>query len=187
MSERIDSSPPSAETMPVDPHLDGARADSTARSEPHVVIEVSGANVVIRATDQVDRECTTSLADVINAATDTNTCVVIDPQPIRCDDIFAAYEPSESERSCAVHEMCRPSEADVAGLGIVRIRAERTIWLIDVRNGRFCQMSQDHEPRFVAEEAWRHIVAVCVTPTRLIALDTDGGLTSAGRAHPAVA
>jgi hypothetical protein len=151
--------------------------------EPRIVLEVSGDNVLIRATSDVDRACTTSLADVINAAADANTCVVIDPQPIRCDDAFAAYDAIGADRPCSQHPICRPSGAEVASPGVVRLRTERTVWLVDVRNGRFCQLDEARDHRFLTEAAWQPIVALCVTPTRVIALGVDGVLTSAARAH----
>jgi hypothetical protein len=158
--------------------------DTWLRDEPRVVIEVSGANVVIRPTWDVDRSYTVSLADVINAASATDTCVVIDPQPIRCDDTFAADSPSVVDRTCSLHAACRAVGAEVASAGIVRLHAEGTVWLIDVSKGRFCQLDTDVDPRFLGDDAWRPVVAVCVTPTRLVALGFDGTRTSARRAHP---
>jgi hypothetical protein len=159
--------------------------DESASQEPRIVIEVSGANVVIRATPSIDRMHTMSLADAINAASDTDTCVVIDPEPIRCDDAFAAYEPPDADRTCSRHATCRPVAAEVARAGVVRLHAEGTVWLIDVSEGRFCQVDPGIDVRFLGPEAWRPIVAVCVTPTRLIALGVDGARTSARRARPA--
>jgi hypothetical protein len=150
---------------------------------PRVVIEMGGPNVVIRATSHVDRAYTASLADVLNAASSTHTCVVIDPEPIRCDDGFATYDAEGPHEPCADHRSCRPVEAEVAGTGIVRIPAERTVWLIDVRRGTFCRVDRGTNPRFIAAEAWSPVVAVCVTPRRLIALGLDGVLISAERAH----
>jgi hypothetical protein len=163
--------------------------DNHARvgDEPRVVIEVRGPNVVIRSTSDVDQAYTASLADVINAAASTETCVVIDPAPIPCDDAFAAYEATATDRSCGVHEGCRPSAAEAAAAGVVRLHAECTVWLIDVGKGRFCRMDDSLDLRFLDEKAWRPLVAVCITPTRLIALGTDGNLTSARRAHLAPA
>jgi hypothetical protein len=160
------------------PALDAAILD-----EPSVLIEVSGPNVVIRATPDVDQAYTASLAEVVNAASATDTCVVIDPHPIRCDDDFATYQPPDGERSCLEHHRCRPTRAEVAAPGVVRVGAEGTVWMIDVRNGRFCQLSTDVDPRFIGESAWRPLVAICVTPTWLIALGADGDLRSARRAH----
>jgi hypothetical protein len=156
----------------------------TLHDEHRVVIEVSGANVVIRPTCDVDRSYTVSLADVINAASATDTCVVIDPQPIRCDDTFAAHEPSVVERRCPLHRACRAVGAEVVSAGVVRLHAEGTVWLVDVSRGRFCQLDTDVDPRFLGCDAWKPVVAVCVTPTRLVALGVDGTRTSARRAHP---
>jgi hypothetical protein len=159
-------------------------ADWWPRDEPRVVIEVSGANVVVRPTCDVDRAYTTSLADVINAATATDICVVIDPEPIRCDDSFAADDLPRAERSCALPPTCRPFEAEIEMAGIVRLHARCAVWLVDVSKGRFCQLDAHVDPRFLGDDAWIPVVAVCVTPTRLIALGVDGTRTSATRAHP---
>ena len=158
-------------------------AANTDADQPSVLIEVSGSNVVIRATPEVDHACTAALAEVINAASDTDTCVVIDPHPVRCDDDFAAYRAADEERSCLEHTICRPTHAEVAAPGVVRVRAEGTVWLVDVRNGRLCQLDTDVDPRFIGERDWQPLVAICVTPTRLIALGIDGDLRSARRAH----
>lgn len=159
--------------------------DDHAPLEPRVVIEISGPNVVVRATAHIDRAYTTSLADVINAASDTHTCVVIDPEPIRCDDTFAAYQRPDKDRSCTLHDTCRPVGAEVAMAGVVRIPAQDTVWLIDVSKGRLCQVDHSVDPRFLSHDAWTPIVAVSVTPTRLTALNTNGTQSSAARAHPA--
>jgi hypothetical protein len=158
--------------------------DARRRDEARVVIGVSGANVVIRPACDVDRAYTMSLTDVINAASATDTCVVIDPEPIRCDDTFAAYELPVEDRTCSLHPACRPFDAEFEMAGIVRLHAEGTVWLIDVSKGRFCQLDAHVDPRFLGDDAWKPVVAVCVTPTRLIALSVDGTRTSATRAHP---
>jgi hypothetical protein len=154
------------------------------RGEPRVVIEVSGANVVIRPTPDIDRAHTMSLADVINAASASDMSVVIDPEPIRCDEAFAEGDVAAADRTRGSHPTCRPVDAEVATAGIVRLRAEGAVWLVDVRKGRLCQLDADVDPRFLGEDAWRSVVAVCVTPTRLVALRVDGTRTSALRARP---
>jgi hypothetical protein len=166
------------------PHDPTNPPDVAEGDEQCITIEVSGANVVVRSSAQVDRASTMSLANVVNAATDTNTCVVIDPEPIRCDDAFASYVPTRAEQTCPQHPRCRAAEADVAAIGVVRLRTESSVWLIDVGKGRFCQADSDHDVHFLTPDAWRPLVAVCVTPTRLIALGADGEFTSARRAHP---
>ena len=154
------------------------------RDEPRVVIGVSGTNIVIRPTCDVDRAYTMALADVINAASATDTCVVIDPEPIRCEDTFAADELPVADRTCSLHPTCRSFDAEFAMVGIVRLHAERTVWLIDVNRSRFCQLDAHVDPRFLGEDAWKPVVAVCVTPTVLIALSVDGIRTRSKRAHP---
>lgn len=168
--------------------VDGRTAmpETSLPEEPRVVIEISGGSAVIRPACDVDRAYTMSLADVINAASATDTCVVIDPQPIRCDDTFAAHELSAADRKCSLHPTCRPFDAEFALAGIVRLHAEGTVWLVDVNRGRFCQLDTHVDPRFLGDDAWKPVVALCVTPTRLVALGVDGTRTSANRAHPAL-
>ncbi len=153
--------------------------------EPRVVIEMGGTNIVIRASARVDRRYTSSLADVVNVASDTDTSVVIDPEPIRCDDDFAAYRVAEDDEPCAMHAGCRPVGVEVAAIGVVRMHAEHTVWLVDVVEGRFCQVDPGVDVRFLGRDGWAPVVAVCVTPSRLVALGVDGTLTSAPRAHRA--
>jgi hypothetical protein len=159
-----------------------ASSDTWPRDEPRVVIEVRRANFVIRPSTHVDTTYTTSLASVINAASATDICVVIDPEPIRCDDSFDPYEPPAADRNPVQHRTCRPLGAEVVLAGVVRLHAEGTVWLVDVCKGRFCQLDADVDLRFLGGEAWKPIVAVCVTPTRLIALGMDGTRISANRA-----
>lgn len=154
------------------------------RDEPRVVIEVSGSNIVIRPTCDVDTAYTMALADVINAASATGTCVVIDSAPIRCDDTFAAYELPVADRTCSLHPTCHTFDAEFAMAGIVRLHTEGTVWLIDVSRSRFCQLDAQVDPRFLGDDAWTPVVAVCVTPALLIALCADGTRTSAKRALP---
>jgi hypothetical protein len=47
-----------------------------------IVVEVSGANVVVRPARDVDRAYAAPLADVINAASATDIGVLIDPGPV---------------------------------------------------------------------------------------------------------
>lgn len=154
---------------------------------PRVLLELSGPNVVVRTTPGVDRAYTASLAEVINAATIMDTSVVVDPIPIRCDDSFAGYQRSAAERPCSEHPSCGPSEAEVVAAGIVSLRTECSFWMIDVRVGRFAQLDTAVDVRFLGDGAWRPLVAVCITPTRLVALEVEGVLTSARRAHRATA
>jgi hypothetical protein len=125
-----------------------------------------------------------SLADVINAASASDISVVIDPEPIRCDDAFAGGDLGTADRTRASHPTCRPVDAEIATAGIVRLRAEGAVWLVDVSKSRLCQLDADVDPRFLGEDAWRPVVAVCVTPARLVALLVDGTRTSALRARP---
>lgn len=151
--------------------------------EPRVTIEMGGPNIVIRSTPAIDREYTTSLAHAVNAATATNTVVVLDPDPIRCDDSFAGACHADWETACPEHADCRPSEVEVIGSGVIRIEAESSWWTIDVANGRICRSDARIDPHFIDRSSWTPVVAVCVTPARLRALTVDGSLVSSVRAH----
>lgn len=164
-------------------HHTDVRPTAAELDEPRVTIEMGGANIVIRSSPSIDREYTTALAHAVNAATETGTVVVIDPDPIRCDDAFAGEPMPPSEAGCADHAACRPSDVEVVGRGVIRIEAERTWWTIDVANGRFCRADAPIDHRFVRSVDWTPVVAVAVTPTRLRALTVDGTLVSSVRAH----
>lgn len=151
--------------------------------EPRVTIEMGGPNVVIRSSSAIDREYTTTLAHAVNAATLTRTVVVLDPDPIRCDDAFAGAALPTWETACPVHAECQPSEVEVVGSGMVRVAAESSWWLIDVAHGRLCRTERRVDPHFLDQESWTSVVAVCVTPSRLRALTEDGSLVSTVRAH----
>lgn len=151
--------------------------------EPRVTIEMGGPNIVIRSSPAIDREYTTTLVHAVNAATATHTVVVLDPDPIRCDDSFAGACLPTSETACPEHADCRPSEVEVVGCGVVRIAAETSWWLIDVAHGRFCRTDGRVDPYFIDGPSWTPVVAVCVTPSRLRALTVDGSLVSSVRAH----
>lgn len=151
--------------------------------EPRVTIEMGGPNILIRSSASIDREYTTSLAHAVNAAAATHTVVVLDPDPIRCDDSFAGASLPDRETTCSEHAECQPSEVQVVGSGVVRIAAESSWWTIDVANGRFCRTDGRIDPHFIDGPSWTPVVAVCVTPTRLRALTVDGSLVSSVRAH----
>jgi hypothetical protein len=148
--------------------------------EPHVTIEMGGPNIVIRSTSSIDRAYTTSLVEALNAASDSDVTVVLDPEPIRCDDDVAAYEHHQPP-PCVASRDCRPAPVDIAGRAVIRVPAESSTWLIDVATGRFCQVDGRIDPRFIAREQWKPVVAVCLTPTRLIAVTPRRGLVSANR------
>lgn len=169
-------------TVPVERPLQ-PDSDPVIDDEPRVTIEMGGPNVVIRSSPAIDREYTTTLAHAVNAATMTRTVVVLDPDPIRCDDAFAGASLPAWETDCAEHAECQPSEVEVVGSGIVRIAAESGWWMVDVAHGRFCRAERRVDPHFLGDDSWTPVVAVCVTPSRLRALTTDGSLVSSPRAH----
>jgi hypothetical protein len=158
-----------------------------AADEPRITIEMGGSNIVIRASAHTDRAYTATIAEAINAASDADTTVVVDPEPMRCDDVFAAYEDGVAESPCTIHDRCRPVAADVMRAGVVRLRAERFSWVLDVNRGRLCRLDRNTDVRFLGEEAWQRVVAVCITRSRLVARLPDGRLLSARRAHATAA
>lgn len=171
----------------MDPTLDDTDdSDDTpvaASDEPRVTIEMGGPNIVIRSTAAIDQEYTNALAHAVNAAADTDMVVVIDPEPIRCDDAFATHQLQASEIACADHADCRPVAAKAIARGVIRIAAEHSWWNVDVGAGRFCQTESALDIRFLRSEDWTPVIAVCVTPTRLSALTCDDTLVTSYRAH----
>jgi hypothetical protein len=155
--------------------------------EPVITIEMGGQNIVLRASAHADRAYTATIAEAINAASDADTTVVVDPAPIRCDDLFAAYHEGVVEPACAIHDRCRPVAAEVMRAGVVRLRTERDSWMLDVNGGRLCRLGRHTDVRFIGDEAWERVVAVCITRSRLVARLPDGRLLSARRAHAAAA
>lgn len=154
-----------------------------SNEEPRVTIEMGGPNIVIRSSTEIDRDYTTTLAHAVNAATETDTVVVIDPDPIRCDDTFAGAPFPPIEVDCPDRPRCRPAEVEVLGSGIIRIQAQGSWWTIDVANGRLCRSDTPVDHHFVTGSGWTPVVAVAVSPTRLRALTDDGSLLSSVRAH----
>lgn len=150
--------------------------------EPRVTIEMGGANILIRSSAEIDHAYTEALVDAVNAAAATQTGVVLDPDPIRCEEAFAT-EGLVARPPCSEHDDCGPTPVEAVISGIVRIPAERSTWFVDVANGRFCQTNHGVDVRFIGQDAWTPVIAVCLTPTRLTALTSDGGKVSAQRAH----
>lgn len=150
---------------------------------PRVTIEMGGPNILVRSTPEIDRECTDALAHAVNAAADTDTVVVIDPQPIRCDDSFASSTHHAPTVACVDHRACRPVDAEVVARGVIRIAGEHTSWMIDVGGGRYCQTDHSVDVRFIDAAAWTPVIAICVTPTSMSALTVGGTLVTSRRAH----
>ncbi|MAT04955.1 MAG: hypothetical protein CL424_07930 [Acidimicrobiaceae bacterium] len=148
--------------------------------EPRLVVEMGGSNLVIRSTIDLDHADTDSLVSALNAATDADVDVVIDPASVRCDEAFASltHRRTAEERSAA-----RPVAAEFAAVGVIRLAGEGTCWTIDVAGGRLCRTDVAHDVRFLGPEAWTPMVAVCVTHDRLVALTGDGRHLSERRAH----
>ena len=101
--------------------------------------EMCGRNIVIRSTAVIDEGHTVELAGASNAAGATGNVVIIDPEPVRCDDAFAGDEHATFASRCASHDSCEPVEAGVVDSRMIRIAAESASWTIDLRAGRFCR------------------------------------------------
>ncbi len=151
--------------------------------EPRVTIEMGGDNIVIRSTPAIDQAYTTALAHAVDAASDTDTVVVIDPDPIRCDDSFAHRNHGTSRTPCLQHRACRPIALEVVASGIIRIAAEHTWWYIDLGLGRFCQTDSTIDVRFLHPREWTPVIAICITPTMLSALTHANTQITSTRAH----
>ena len=160
------------------PAPDSVTADSfdDEATEPRITIEMGGANIVIRASAHSDRAYTATIAEAINAATDSDTTVVLDPEPARCDDAFASYNDTVVDPECAIHDRCRPVAVDVMRAGVVRLRTERFSWVLDVNASRLCRLDRDTDVRFLSEAAWDRVVALCITRSRVA--------SSSRAAHP---
>ena len=154
-------------------------------STPQLAIGMRGHNIVIRSTAAIDEGYTVALADALNAAVVTDTVVIIDPEPVRCDDAFAGDDHATFASKCASHDSCEPIEAEVVNSRMIRIAAECDSWTIDLRAGRFCRAAPKTHLLHVSPEAWVSVIAIIVTPTRLSALTTDGALITSSRAHRA--
>lgn len=142
-----------------------------------------GRNIVIRSTAVIDEGYNVELAGAGNAAGVTGNVVIIDPEPVRCDDAFAGDEHATFASRCASHDSCEPVEAGVVDSRMIRIAAESASWTIDLRAGRFCRDAPKTHLLQFSPEAWVSIIAIIVTRTWLSALTTDGALITSLRAH----
>jgi hypothetical protein len=158
-------------------------ADRGTASEPRVTIEMCGSNLVVRSTSSIDDGDVVAVADAVNAAALTNTVVVIDPAPVRCDDGFAASAVSTALRQHADAGDDAAIELAAVERGMLRIRTrhERR-WIIDLRRGRFCEAAEHLDVRYLCPDAWTPVVAIMVTPRRLTALTLSGRQISSERA-----
>ena len=164
--------------------LEALRSESTEDSStPQLTIEMCGQNIVIRSTVAVDEGYALALADTVNAAAVTDTVVIIDPEPVRCDDTFAGDEHATFASKCASHDSCEPVQAEVVNGRMIRIAAECDSWTIDLTAGRFCRAAPKTHLLHLSPESWVPVIAIIVTRTRLSALTTDGGLITSSRAH----
>lgn len=167
---------------------EASMSESAEESEtPELTITMCGPNIVIRSTAAIDEGCTLALVGAVNGAAATDTAVVIDPDPIRCDDAFAGDEHATPASQCANHGRCEPVDAEVVNSSMIRIAAELDSWTIDLRAGRFCQAPPRTHHLYVSPDAWVPFIAIVVTRTRLCALTADGAMITRSRAHRAAA
>lgn len=158
--------------------------DPTPRSDgPQLTIEMSGPNILIRSTTSIDEGYTVALAEAVNAAAATDTAVIIDPEPVRCSDSFAAEQHLSAPSPCAHADGCEPIDVEVVNGRMIRIAAERDSWTIDLRAGRFCQAPPTTHLRYLSPQAWVSVIAIIVTRNRLSALTANGDLITSTRAH----
>ena len=168
--------------------LEGSVSETTEDSvTPQLIVTMSGQNIVIRSTAAIDEGCAVALVDALNSAAATDTVVIIDPEPVHCDDAFAGGEHAAFAPTCASHTRCEPVAAEVVNSRMIRIAAELDSWTIDLRAGRFCQSPPATHHLYVSPEAWVPVIAIAVTRTRLSALTADGALITSSRAHRAAA
>ena len=155
-------------------------------SPPHLTVTMRGRNLVIRSTAAIDEGCTLALVEAINSAAATDTVVIIDPDPVPCDDAFARDEHATFASTCASHGRCEPVKAEAVNSRMIRIAAELDAWTIDLRSGRFCQAGPRTHHLYISPEAWVPVMAIAITRTWMSALTTDGALITSSRAHRAV-
>jgi hypothetical protein len=84
--------------------------DDNGHSAPPVTVEMCGPNLVVRSTKSIDRGFTLALVDAVNAAATANTTVIIDPEPIRCSEAFAATADSITPARGDQQDGCEPVE-----------------------------------------------------------------------------
>jgi hypothetical protein len=163
-------------------------SSADAATEPRVTIEMCGGNLVVRSTSSIDDRDVVAVADAVNAAGLTNTVVVIDPAPVRCDEGFAASAVSTALRQHVDTGDDAAVELAAIESGMLRIRTrhERR-WIIDLRRGRFCEAAEHLDVRSLCPDAWTPVVAIMVTPRRLTALTLSGRQISSERAPRALA
>jgi hypothetical protein len=166
--------------------LDALGSETTGDfNSPQLTIGMCGQNIVVRPTAAIDEGYALALAGTVNAAAATDTVVIIDPEPVRCDDAFAGDDHATFASKCASHDRCEPVDAEAVNSQMIRIAAERDSWTIDLRAGRFCRAAPKTDLLYLSPESWVPVIAIIVTRTRLSALSTDGALITSTRAHRA--
>jgi hypothetical protein len=66
--------------------LDASGSEASEEfTTPQLTIEMCGRNIVVRPTAAIDEGYALALAGAVNAAAATDTVVIIDPDPVRCD------------------------------------------------------------------------------------------------------
>ena len=94
--------------------LEPSMSERTEESgPPQLTVTMRGPNIVIRSTAAIDEGCTLALVGAINSAAATDTVVIIDPEPVPCDDAFARDEHATLASKCTSHGRCEPVDAEV--------------------------------------------------------------------------
>jgi len=173
-------------SVPPTPSTDSEPTDEVFHDEVFHLVEMGGANVVIRAARSLDLALTESLVAAVNAANAAGATAVVDPHTHRCDDQLAAFEHFVTPaRPCPddCRAECRPSAAEVAWTGHMRLYADESVWTIDLERGRLCRTDPGVDVRFVQARDWDDVIAVHVGPNRLRATCRDGLVVSAPRRY----
>jgi hypothetical protein len=162
---------------------DAASGTTTDIGPDPVTIQMSGPNVVVRSSRQIDRAATESVVHLLNSSATSEVVVVIDPEQIRCRDSFASTPAEVAELRCCARRLCRPRDVETVGDGVVRVAGEQSWWTIDIGAGRFVQSDHPLDVRFIGDEAWVALEGVWITAVKLTVATADGGLVSGYRAR----
>lgn len=147
-----------------------------------VTIQMSGPNVVVRASRRIDRAGTDSVVHLLNSSIAAGMVVVIDPEEIRCRDEFASMPADVTEARRGRHRRCRPHDAETAADGVVRVAGRQSWWTIDIADGRFVRSDHPVDVHFIADDAWIGLQGVWISGSKLSVLTSDGATISGARA-----
>lgn len=147
-----------------------------------VTIQMSGPNVVVRASTRIDRTGTDSVVHLLNSSIAAGVVVVVDPEQIRCSDEFASMPADVTEARRGRHRRCRPRDVETAADGVMRVAGRQSWWTIDIADGRFVRSDHPLDVHFIADEAWTDLQGVWISGSKLSVLTTRGAMISGARA-----